>query len=223
MRKLHFVIAAVVLVAAIAIAQRGRQTTIFLDNRIYKGTMTQEAAAVFDSTVYIDAGLTLAANAGFTNTAVFDKAVYIDGGLTFRNATAPATIFTDVNATTATSTVPTFQVVPTATLGANDLIFAVKAVAGGSNVFTVDLEGDVTGSAISGTTGTFSGRIHSTSTTTVGQITLETGTGTATVFSGAICVCSEATDETKTVKCAVSSTTLTATGTGSDVINYICL
>lgn len=56
-----------------------------------------------------------------------------------------------------------------------------------------------------------------------GSIALSVGTGTATVRSGAVCVCSETTDATKTLKCAVSGTTLTATGNGSDVINYICL
>lgn len=56
-----------------------------------------------------------------------------------------------------------------------------------------------------------------------GTVTLSSGTGTATVTSGATCVVSETTDATKTVKGAVSGTTLTITGTGSDVIAYICL
>ncbi len=49
------------------------------------------------------------------------------------------------------------------------------------------------------------------------------GTATATVTSGSKCVCSEETDVTKLVKCAVSTTTLTATGTAADVVSYICL
>lgn len=54
-----------------------------------------------------------------------------------------------------------------------------------------------------------------------GTITLAAGTGTATVYSGARCVCTDSTANAS-VRCAVSSTTLTATGTGTDVIAYLC-
>lgn len=55
-----------------------------------------------------------------------------------------------------------------------------------------------------------------------GTITLAVGTGTATVLSGEICTCTDTT-AANVVQCAVSSTTLTATGTGTDVIAYTCL
>jgi hypothetical protein len=54
-----------------------------------------------------------------------------------------------------------------------------------------------------------------------GTITLSGGTGTATVTGGVQCVCTDQTANAS-VKCAVSATTLTATGTGADVITYWC-
>ena len=54
-----------------------------------------------------------------------------------------------------------------------------------------------------------------------GAITLSAGTGTATVASGATCVCTDTTANAS-VKCAVSGTTLTATGTASDVVAFLC-
>lgn len=53
-------------------------------------------------------------------------------------------------------------------------------------------------------------------------ITLSGGTGTATVNSGAICTCTDTTANAS-VQCNVSGTTLTATGTTTDVIAYLCL
>lgn len=48
---------------------------------------------------------------------------------------------------------------------------------------------------------------------------------TATVVTGAICVCSNNTTQTAAVKCAVSGTTLTITGpnTTTDTVSYICM
>lgn len=56
-----------------------------------------------------------------------------------------------------------------------------------------------------------------------GQITLSGGTGTATVFSGAICTCN---DTQSPIACqpSLSGTTLTVTVTagGSNIVNYTC-
>ncbi len=68
------------------------------------------------------------------------------------------------------------------------------------------------------------GRIVASSSTNKGTITLSGGgTGTATVTSGAKCVCSYSTVGIIVPLCNVSGTTLTATGTASADMNYICL
>lgn len=54
-----------------------------------------------------------------------------------------------------------------------------------------------------------------------GTITLAAGTGTATVLTGAKCVCG--TETANAVRCSVAATTLTCTGTGTDACNYLCL
>lgn len=59
-------------------------------------------------------------------------------------------------------------------------------------------------------------------TRTRGSITLAAGTGTATVSTGAVCVCTDRT-AVAAVQCSVSGTTLTANGTGTDVISYLCI
>ncbi len=73
--------------------------------------------------------------------------------------------------------------------------------------------------------GTYLGGVYPAGVTlaTAGGATPLTGTPPpATVLSGAICVCTDTTANAS-VKCAVSGTTLTATGTTTDVIAYICL
>lgn len=71
---------------------------------------------------------------------------------------------------------------------------------------------------------TWSAPLHVVSTKTVGTITLAAGTGTATVLSGAICVCTDTSASPLVFRCSVSGTTLTATeAAGANVISYICL
>lgn len=54
-----------------------------------------------------------------------------------------------------------------------------------------------------------------------GTITLAAGSGSATVTAGARCVCQDTT-ASALVRCSVAATTLSASGTGSDVISYFC-
>lgn len=56
---------------------------------------------------------------------------------------------------------------------------------------------------------------------TRGTATLSSGTKTVTVNSGCTCVATDTT-AVNNVKCSVSGTTMTLTGTGSDVLNWIC-
>lgn len=55
-----------------------------------------------------------------------------------------------------------------------------------------------------------------------GTITLSGGTGTHTVTAGCTPLCTDTTSALP-VSCSVASTTLTATGTASDVIAYLCI
>lgn len=105
--------------------------------------------------------------------------------------------------------------------GAAVLITDADGVVIGDGAGT-EADGALSAGAISGAAGTFTGSLKAGSTLTRGTITLAAGTGTATVLSGAVCVCSN-TAATNAVYCSVASTTLTATGTGTDVIAYVCL
>lgn len=84
---------------------------------------------------------------------------------------------------------------------------------GTNDLYTVTTGGDMT----------VTGGIKSNSTLSRGTISLSGGTGTATVLSGAVCVCSR-TDSEAAVQCAVASTTLTATsGASTGTVAYVCL
>lgn len=54
-----------------------------------------------------------------------------------------------------------------------------------------------------------------------GTIPLASGTGKVTVRAGATCVCTDSTANAS-VRCTVTAGTLTATGTGDDLISYVC-
>lgn len=115
---------------------------------------------------------------------------------------------TDANVTSANAAIVLTQ---SQALTANDLVLNVTNQPGTSMV-KVDYEGDTT----------ISGNLTVSGSSTKGTITLSAGSGTATVLSGATCVCTDSTANAS-VKCAVSGTTLTATGTGTDAIKFICL
>ena len=69
--------------------------------------------------------------------------------------------------------------------------------------------------------GNSKGGLQCGATTCGGSIILSGGTQTATVYSGCRPICTDTT-AANAVACSVSSTTLTATGTGTDHINYFC-
>lgn len=109
------------------------------------------------------------------------------------------------------------------------------AVAGGANLYFAGALGlvimvdNASGALIFATGGnaevgrfTAAGALTVNTALTKGTFTLSTGTATKTVASGAQCVCGLTTG-TVWPKCAVSATTLTITGTGSDTGTYLCL
>jgi hypothetical protein len=125
-------------------------------------------------------------------------------------STTVGSISSSTSAANASTTAAAFQLKPQNALDANDLVVDVRSSAD-AHLLTVDQEGD----AIVG------GALKVSSTTGGGTISLSGGTGTATVLSGHRCVCTDTTANAS-VKCAVSGTTLTATGTTTDVIAYFC-
>ena len=148
---------------------------------------------------------------------VFTGDVSIAGNdLTGTGTGATFLITGNANDATTSTTVASVTVKAGAAIAAADLVFDVQSIGGGSNL-NVDNSGVVTAVAkFRIGTGTAITAIDK------GTITLSGGTGTATVADAAICVCTDTTANVS-VKCAVSGTTLTATGTTSDVIAYICL
>lgn len=58
---------------------------------------------------------------------------------------------------------------------------------------------------------------------TVGALFLDGGAQTVTVPVNSICLCNDRDDQTKGAKCPVSTTVMTITGTGGDIVNYSCV
>lgn len=91
----------------------------------------------------------------------------------------------------------------------------------GNLLVTGDISTGASGDIVPGRHVLATGKITSGSSLTKGTITLAAGTGTATVTSGVKCVCG--TETANPVSCAVVTTTLTCTGTGTELCNYVCL
>lgn len=110
------------------------------------------------------------------------------------------------------------------TRGISKTIAAIRTddVAAGSVVMEVRDNASATGVQLLTVDGNGNLFVNAAGTRTKGTITLAAGVGTATVASGSICVCSDTT-AINAVQCSVTTTTLTANGTGTDVIAYHCL
>lgn len=140
---------------------------------------------------------------------------YVDSGRWFGGGTASTFVLNATGSSSiagVTSSNSSMNLYPRVALDTDDLILNVLDGTPTSQ-FTLDNEGDLV-----------TGAIDSTDTRTVGTITLVAGTGTATVQSGAVCVCSDTSAVPLVTRCAVSGTTLTATqASGTNVVAYHCL
>lgn len=138
----------------------------------------------------------------------YDNSLTNLGGPRYYGSTVADADFTDKMAWVSVGKM--ISMLRTEAVAAGTVVFEVRddALSTGAQLFTVDGSGNLF--------------VNAAGTRTKGTITLAAGTGTVTVASGSICVCSDTT-AVNAVQCSVSSTTLTANGTGTDVISYICL
>lgn len=119
--------------------------------------------------------------------------VTIEDGLIAGKVGTVTPLKSPTGATTATSTVPIFKVLPSAALDVNDLLMC-WGTSGGTCVASIDYEGDVVGvkgtfsGAVSGTTGTFSSTVTGVAGTFSGAITGTSISGTSSVTAGSASV-----------------------------------
>lgn len=145
---------------------------------------------------------------GIVGISYYDSGGTILGGPRFYNASVADADYANKMATVATS--KTISEIWNNDAAAGTTVWEVRdnASATGAQLLSVDGAGNLF--------------VNAAGTRTKGTITLAAGTGTATVASGSICVCSDTT-AINAVQCSVTTTTLTANGAGTDVIAYHCL
>lgn len=137
---------------------------------------------------------------------------------TFTGTTTASTLVADTvtdtgGGLTLTGTTGNFIALATGTTGTQVSIADSPAGVTISSTLTAST---ISSSSTVGATGyTCSGATH------CGTKTLSAGSGTVTVVSGCHAICTDTT-AAAAVKCSVSATTLTITGTSTDVINYFC-
>lgn len=107
-------------------------------------------------------------------------------------ATATGNIAGAINASTASTTVGAVTISPSNTLDANDLVLNVEAVTAGTNIFTVDLEGDIVATGTAQATGHYStgGDFYSLATTAPNNLASDMNAATASSTVPAVRTCS---------------------------------
>jgi hypothetical protein len=213
------------------LAMTGTTTTNLITSATTAATMDSSTAALtVKPTATPDSGdlifaVKLATNAKLFSVNDTGQVVFGGGAADWSFASGTVTsgktgdtsyLKSSIAAATATATTKAaWSIKPTGVLDADDMVLNVTK-SDDTNLFRVDVEGDTFATGLAS-----AAQVKVTATTGGGTISLSGGTGTATVLSGHRCVCTDTTANVS-VKCAVSGTTLTATGTTTDVIAYFC-